>query len=326
MMVRRSVALGVGVLVLILFVLGVRGCLDSRKQSAIESYVADVDALMEESNDQSEALFGQLQGGDGSTGVDVLNALNSFRVQSAQLVDRASALDTPGELAAAQRQVVDTLAFRRDGIAGIANAVQASAGDEQEGAADSVAQSMQLFLASDQIYAARVTPEIDAVLQEEGVRTDLTQSQFLPDIIWLDPTEVAGLVSGIGTGGGEAAPGLHGNGLGTVTLGGQTLTPGGSNTIAASDDLTFEVQVANQGENTETDVTVRVTLGQGGGGITRETVLDTIAAGETKSVSIPLDETPPTGQNVPINVEIEPVAGEEKTDNNSADFTVIFTS
>jgi hypothetical protein len=325
-MVRRSVALGVGVLVLILFVLGVRGCLDSRKQSAIESYVADVDALMEESNDQSEALFGQLQGGDGSTGVDVLNALNSFRVQSAQLVDRASALDTPGELAAAQRQVVDTLAFRRDGIAGIANAVQASAGDEQEGAADSVAQSMQLFLASDQIYAARVTPEIDAVLQEEGVRTDLTQSQFLPDIIWLDPTEVAGLVSGIGTGGGEAAPGLHGNGLGTVTLGGQTLTPGGSNTIAAADDLTFEVQVANQGENTETDVTVRVTLGQGGGGITRETVLDTIAAGETKSVSIPLDETPPTGQNVPINVEIEPVAGEEKTDNNSADFTVIFTS
>lgn len=326
MMVRRTVALGVGVLVLILFVLGVRGCLDSRKQSAIESYVGDVDALMQESNDESDALFDQLQGSDGATDVDLLNALNSFRVQSAQLVDRASALDTPGDLASAQRHVVDTLAFRRDGIAAIANAVQASAGDEQEGAAESIAQSMQLFLASDQIYATRVVPEIDSVRREEDVSVELTESQFLPDIVWLDPTEVATLVAGIGTGGGEAAPGLHGNGLGTVTLGGQVLTPGGSSTIAVSDDLTFEVQVANQGEHTETDVTVRVTLGQGGGAITRETVLDTIAPGETKPVGIPLDETPPTGQNVPIEVEVEPVTGEEKTDNNSAEFTVIFTS
>jgi hypothetical protein len=39
-----------------------------------------------------------------------------------------------------------------------------------------------------------------------------------------------------------------------------------------------------------------------------------------------LAEKPPTGENVPVNVEVEPVPGEEKTDNNSADFTVIFTS
>lgn len=326
MMVRRTVAVGAGVLVLIVFVLGVRGCVDSRKTSAIETYVGDVDALMQESNDESEALFDQLQGGDGTTDVDVLNALNSFRVQSAQLVDRAADLDTPDDLAGAQRHVVDTLAFRRDGIAQIANAVQAAAGDEQEGAADSIAGAMQLFLTSDQIYFRRVLPEIDAVLEQEGISADLTKSQFLPDVVWLDPTEVASLVSGIGTGGGEAAPGLHGNGLGTVTLGGQVLVPGGSNTLAIASDLGFEIQVANQGENTETDVTVRVTLGTGGDEITRETVLDTIAPGETKPVDIPLDETPPTGQNVPINVEIVPVAGEVKTDNNSADFSVIFTS
>ena len=42
-------------------------------------------------------------------------------------------------------------------------------------------------------------------------------------------------------------------------------------------------------------------------------------------MTIPLAEQPPTGQNVPIKVEVEPVPGEEMTDNNEADFTVIFT-
>jgi hypothetical protein len=42
-------------------------------------------------------------------------------------------------------------------------------------------------------------------------------------------------------------------------------------------------------------------------------------------VTIPLSEQPPTGQNVPIKVRVKPVPGEKVTDNNEADFTVIFT-
>ena len=71
MMVRRAVALGAGLLVLLLLVFGIRGCLDSRKDSAINDWVRDVDALMKESNAESEALFEQLDGGGGGTDVDV---------------------------------------------------------------------------------------------------------------------------------------------------------------------------------------------------------------------------------------------------------------
>jgi CARDB protein len=134
-------------------------------------------------------------------------------------------------------------------------------------------------------------------------------------------------VAGIRSGGGDddqaAAPGLHGNGLGTVTLGGVALVPGGSATVPLTGDLAFEVQVSNQGENTETDVPVRVTVGDAP---SAEETIDEIAAGETKTVSIPLDEQPPTGENVPVEVEVEPVPGEEMTDNNTGDFAVIFTS
>jgi len=68
-----------------------------------------------------------------------------------------------------------------------------------------------------------------------------------------------------------------------------------------------------------------VAVGQGGDAIDLEETLPEIAPGETKSVSIPLSEQPPTGQNVPITVRAKPVPGEEVTDNNEAEFTVIFT-
>jgi hypothetical protein len=332
-MVRRAIAAGAGLVVLLVFVLGVRGCLDNRKEAAINDWVRDVDGLMKESNGESDALFEQLAGG-GGTDVDVENALNSFRIQSAQLVDRADGLDHPGDLDSAQSQLVETLTFRAEGIAQIADALPSALtdGEQAEGAARRIADAMQLFVTSDQIYVKRVLPELDEVLQAEGLSQTLTESTFLPELSWLDPAEVADRLAGIASGGGaegdeEAAPGLHGNGLGTVTLGGQTLVAGGSTSVTASGDLAFEVQVLNQGENTETDVTVTATVGSGGDEIVAEGVIDTIAAGEAQTVTIPLEETPPTGQSVPITIEVELVPGEdESVGNNIGEFSVIFTS
>jgi hypothetical protein len=83
--------------------------------------------------------------------------------------------------------------------------------------------------------------------------------------------------------------------------------------------------VQNQGENTETDVNVVVSVGEGDDAIELEEAIDTIAVGEIQTVTIPLTEQPPTGQNVAITVEVEPVPGEEMTDNNVQEFSVIFT-
>ena len=189
---------------------------------------------------------------------------------------------------------------------------------------------MQNFLASDVLYQSRVKPGIEAALKEEDLEgeEEVPDSRSLPDIDWLQPSTVAdrvGVLGGSGGGDGDAAPGLHGNGLAAATLGGQTLQPGASPEIRISDDLQLVVQVANQGENTETDVQVNATVGRGGDAIKLNKTLDTIAAGETKEVEIPLADAPPTGQNVPIVVEIEGVPGEKKLDNNRGTFSAIFT-
>ena len=299
----------------------------------MKDYVQDVDALGQESSQQGKALFQVLSARGGrDRAVDIENALNQLRTGSAALLDRGRDLDVPDDAASAQRYLVESLEFRRDALASVADALPTALGDqERREGTDRVAAQMQAFLASDVIYSQRFVPSVSTSLRDKDLQGEVRvpRSQFLPDIEWLEPGFVADRVSSIrtGRGGGDerAKPGLHGNGIGSVTLGGQELGAGGSATVKLSDDLSFEVQVANQGENTETDVNVQVRVGKGDEAIELEEPLDSIGAGETKTVTIPFSEQPPTGRNVPIEVEVEPVPGEDKTDNNKQSYSAIFT-
>ena len=59
-MLRRGLALGGGLLLLILIVLGVKGCLDARKHRALSDYARDVTQIVEETEQTSKAFFGKL--------------------------------------------------------------------------------------------------------------------------------------------------------------------------------------------------------------------------------------------------------------------------
>ncbi len=331
LMARRAIAAGAGILVLILLIFGVKGCLDAQREQAFKDYVQDVDSLARESVQESGKLFGLLQGRGGrNQAVNIENTLNGLRNQSAQLTDRAKGLSPPDELQSAQRYLVESLEFRRDGLDAVANALPTALGDQdRRKGTTAVAQQMQVFLTSDVIYTRRCVPRLAAQLKSQNLETSvrIPSSQFLPNVQWIDPSFVTTRVDAVrsGRGGGPAAPGLHGTGLGTVTLGGQAVTQGGTVTLKAAADLSFQVQVLNQGENDETGVTVKVNLGRGSSAQSLEGRVDTIARGETKTVNIPVKKTPPTGQAVPVSVEVQPVPGEKKTDNNKLSASVIFT-
>ena len=341
LLVRRAIAIGGGLLVLLLLYLGVRGCQASQKEQGFKDYVRDAGELVAESDAQSAQLFERLEDPGGSE-VDFSVSINGSKVTADQLVDRARDTDVPGQLESAHNSLLETLELRRDGLAGIADAVANAEADEEADTEDTVAAQMQFFLASDVIYSQRFLTRLLGAIEEENLDEDVPVPEelkaegairFLPAISWLDPDFVgerlAGVGAGGGGGGGPAEPGLHGNGLGSVTVqpGGIALAEGGAAQIPVSEDLAFDIEIANQGEHPEESVEIVVEISGGGGDpIELKETLDAINNGETKVVSVPVADAPPTGEPVDISVRIEPVPGEEKTDNNEATFTAIFSS
>ena len=329
---RRLIAAGVGLLVLILFVFLIKSCRESAKEQAFRDYARDVAALLQESDQESKALFDLLSKPGSQSPIELQSAVNGFRTEAAQLVDRASATSHPDELGSAQRYLVDSLEFRRDGIGQIARLLPAALGDTgRSEATASIAAQMKSFLASDVVYAQRAAPRMRAAFSEEKLLESvrIPESEFLPDLTWLEARTVRDRISGLRGGGDDeaAAPGLHGTSLDSVVAkpGGQTLAPGAAVEIAASANVSFDVKVTNGGENEESDVTVRIAISGAGRPLTVEERIPTIAPGEQKTVNIPLAAAPPTGRPVTITAEVRAVPGEEKVDNNKATYRAVFT-
>jgi hypothetical protein len=124
---------------------------------------------------------------------------------------------------------------------------------------------------------------------------------------------------------GEPAPGLHGTGIDSVTVGETTLEPDAPNRIPAAEDTTFVVRFTNQGENDEFDVRVTLRVEGGDEPIRVARTIDTVARGQTAEASLALGQQPPTGAAVTVRVDVAKVPGEEKTDNNRAEYDVLFT-
>jgi CARDB len=334
---RQLLAGGVVVVLILLLFFGIKGCASIRKENHYKDYVREVAADMQQSQQESDAVFDLLRKASTQSAVDLQNSINGFRAEAVKLADRARKRSTPDELKKSNRYLVDTLDFRAQGLGGIARYLPTALGDQGAGAAISkIAAQMQTFLASDVIYTTRYLPGLYGTIKDEDLAGDVPIPQvlaqpkgFLPNIDWLDPKKVAAQLTGTGeTGTTAATPGLHGTGVVTTTVqpAGTALSASGATDIKAVKGLSFDVQVQNQGQNDEKDVTVKVTISGAGKPINVEQQIDTIAAGETKTASVPLPRLPPTGRPVTITVQSLPVPGEKKVDNNKQTYQAVFTA
>jgi hypothetical protein len=184
-----------------------------------------------------------------------------------------------------------------------------------------IAKQMRRLLASDELYAAVTRPEIDGVLADNGIEdSDVPKSVVLPDETkWLDEGEVTSALTVVSGGSAGETSGVHGLGLIGTAINGTALTAESTTSVASEGTPEVEVEVANQGGSTENGIDVSVTVS---GGTTLSGTIDSIAAGETQSVSIPL--TPAPSGEVTLEVEVATVPGEQISENNEASYTVAF--
>jgi hypothetical protein len=336
LLIRRGVAAGVALLIIILLVVGIRGCLNSQRNDALRNYNRGVAALIQESDDQvGKKFFTDLASGSASAGsstsgsatVNIDQDINQTRVNAEDLVRRARRQSVPGDMTKAQRYLVLVLELRRDAIKKIADklrSARAATGADQ--AVTQIAGQMQAFLASDVDYSQRVGPYINKALDAAGIRGQtVATSQFLPDLGWLQPDQVAKRLGAPvnGAAKGPVAPGSHGHALESVSVGGTELKENGANKVSKSSPV-FSVKFINQGENNESNVLVKVTIEGSGQPIAVTKPVPNSPAGQESTVEVPLGQAPPAGAPVTVTVEVQKVPGESQVDNNKKSYQVLF--
>lgn len=318
-MLRRGLALGGGLVLLILIVLGIKGCLDARANRAMEDYARDVTQIVEETQQTSESFFGKLEDPGSASVTDFVDQVNADRSAMDTYRTRIEGLDAPGDMGRAQGNLELVYQLRAGAMDEIANKMPTALGDAgADKAIAGIAKQMQKLLAADVVYEQVVRPEVDAVLANNGISdSDLPKDTFLPDEKWLDETTVGEALGAIsGNTSGEVS-GVHGTELSAVTVNETELVEGAPATISAEEGVEVEVSVLNSGEATENGVGVAVTFE----GNTIKGEIDELPVGETGTAVIPLTPTP--SGNVTLEVVVEAVPGENITENNEATYELV---
>ncbi|MGN6664449.1 MAG: CARDB domain-containing protein [Solirubrobacterales bacterium] len=318
-MLRRGLALGGGLILVILIVLGIKGCLDARAESELSDYADKVTEILEETEQTSKDFFGNLESPGGLSVTEFTAKVHADASAMDNYASRVDGLGAPGDMSRAQQNLELTYELRANAMTEIAEKMSTALG--AAGAAKAmtaIARQMQKLFAADVVYEQVVRPEIDGVLTAKGISGhDVPKSSFVPDEKWLEASTVSNALGAISGNSGASTPGVHGLGLAGVSVNGTELVEGEVASITAEEGVEVEVTVQNQGESTENGVNVSVTVE----GNTLQGEIEEIAAGEEATVTIPLTPTP-KGE-VTLEIEAEPVPGEHLTENNEATYTLL---
>lgn len=321
-MLRRLLALGGALVVLILIVLGVKGCLDARARGALSDYARNVEQIVNETNQTSKDFFEKLEDPGNLSVTEFTTEVDADRSAMVNYASRVEGLSAPGEMSNAQNSLELVYILRAAAMEQIADKMPTALGEAGAAKATAaIARQMQKLLAADIIYESVTRPDINGELADNGLEgDDVPKSTFLPGgTKWLDEGEVKsalGKVNGATT---EATTGgVHGLGLLGVRIGETELVAEAPNTVVTEGTPEVEVEVQNQGESTENGITV-VVIADG-----KETTQEiaSIEAGSTGTAVVPL--TPAPEGETTLEVEAEPVAGEQVTENNEATYAVNF--
>jgi hypothetical protein len=328
-MVRRLIAAGVGVVLLIVIALVVNGCLKSEKEQSLKEYNRDVSQLAQESDAQvSHPLFAALTNAASKSALDVEEQIDQLRIQAESLAAHAKGLSVPGEMASAQRELLLVFDLRVEGMTKLAALIPAALGGQAQQTSPQLAGDMEIFLASDVIYSQRVAPLIQQTLASGGIQGLSTSStHFLPNVGWLEPTTALARLDGqpaSSSQSGETLTGHHGSALKGVSVGTNNLAVEPSlNHISGGSNPTFTVQVENPGEFPETNVKVDVVVTAGGKQFKASHVIDKTEPGKTVNVEIPVTGVPLRVASK-IEVHVEPVPGETNHEDTKNAYLAIF--
>jgi hypothetical protein len=245
-----------------------------------------------------------------------------------QIVRNAEDLDPPGPLRDAHENAVEAFQLRVSALNGLATALASNTRNATTAGA-TLASQAERGVASDVIW-----DDLYKDLAKEELRRRGITGVAVPDSNFIQSPDLASQASmaelwerlrGAAQGGRPA--GLHGTSLVSTVVepSGQQLSADEETVVEATSDLAFVVSVQNSGENQEVGIDVTLTIQKSPEPIVETKKISLINPGETKRVTFEDLGQPPFGPRTPVKVDVKPVPGEARVQNNSAEYAVVFS-
>lgn len=328
----RMIAILLAVVVLVVITsIGIKSCLGNKRVDEYRGYFTAVEAVTKDSDEVGRQLSEMFQKPDESVRQSLESRLAEFQATSDALVERARQIEAPDQFKQENEWFIASMQVRALGLRtlqpAMLNALEAR--DNQAGAAQ-VSHEMLILLSSDVAYEEFFKKPAEQVLKDEKI-TDVKvpQSKFIKDPALASQQTAVSVIERLKGGADVQVTGLHGVEIVSVKVkpSGMDLTTDSQNSLKASDSLTFEVEVENGGEATETDVPVSVSLTAPGRSSPQKVDgrIPSIAPGERKTIELTGLAAETGDQPALLRVEAGPVPGETKTDNNIREFNIIFS-
>jgi hypothetical protein len=328
-LLRLIALIALAILIVVLLVVWVEGCTADAKRDRYASYLTEIGAI-----GNASARLGQevntLLLTPGLNQEDLDAKLGGFAQTAETQVQRAESLDPPGPLVGPTEGAIESLQYRVNGLEGLQKAFQQTV-DETEAAVagEQLAAQTRRLLASDIIWTDSFQASAAAVLEDEQIEgLEVPPSEFVTTDDLINPSDLAAIwqrIQGASTGG--TPTGLHGSGIAYVKVlpSGQLLSTTTETTVMVTDQLAFEVGVEDTGESQEVRIKITLTIPAQPDPIVKTAIIPIIDPGETKAVVLKVGALVPFGEQISVKVDVDPVAGETNTTNNTAEYPVIFT-
>lgn len=337
-LLRLAGLVAFAIVIVVLLVVWGQGCASDSQRTTYGAYLTSIGGIGASSAKLGVDLATQLTT-PGPKQATLETKLGGLVQQQQQQVLQAQALPVPGPLRAAHQQALEALQLRAVGMQGLLATFKATAGTKDAAAAGArLGVDGRRLEASDVLWQDLFRGLAAQALQSRSLG-DLTvpASVFVANVDVLSTRSLTSIwqrVQGASTG--ATSTGVRGTGIESTTVvpaasctqgctGNGQLSTGTTATIRASTSLAFDVSVTNSGQSQEVQVEVTLTIPKGTKPITKKQTIDLIDVGATRKVTFTNFPEVPFGQRTSVQVSVKPVPGETNTQNNSAEYPVVFS-
>jgi hypothetical protein len=327
---RLLAVIAVLVALFVVFGLLIQSCASTSKHASYENYMDDAGKIARGSQEDGAAVANALT--SGSKAASITATLRGIADQERQNVKQAQSLDPPGPLRPENEQLIEALQLRISGVDGLARTIEQLAPKKTTGEAALLEEQSDRLLASDVVWSDLFQAPSKTVMSNEGVKGVVPpDSVFVANRQLFAETSLNLMLTrlrGASTGG--QVSGLHGTNIeGTKAQpGNQTLSTSTVSTITATPNLAFVVTVQDSGDAQEVNIAVTMTLKKDGGGkaIVQTKKIAVINPGQKKTVTFSgINTSGYFAVKSHLDIDVKPVPGETRTDNNRASYPVIFS-